>query len=156
MIYFIRTGLDGPVKIGWSKNVPERQRIIQPTVPVELILLRTIDAERWVEHWLHQHFSSYRLLGEWFSFDSAMLTIIPPAIKPPKPKLPKQPGVIKLKTSRKRRTLYYPERIQCKVPEGTIYALTASCQPEEELAAVIRRALREWLEMQKPKQRKVA
>lgn len=140
-VYMIRAGEDGPLKIGWSKNVPERQKIIQPTIPVELKLVRVLDVAPWVEGWLHQQFKGLRLLGEWFSFDQVMLTIEPPAEKPAKP--PKE------RRQRIRRGLY-PTQIQFMARKGTIAAVAAQRRPGEEMPALWRRVLAEWLAMTSP------
>lgn len=82
VVYFLRAGEGGPVKIGWSKRLSSRIGEIQTGSPVRLDLIRTISCESWVELWLHDQFSDNRLVGEWFVFDDEMLTITPPPEKP--------------------------------------------------------------------------
>lgn len=139
-VYMIQAGKDGPVKIGWSANVLKRHLAIQPTLPVETIVIRLIDSDRWVEHWLHQKFTHVRLLGEWFNFLPEMLTVDPPAKKP---------------TSLPRKAAF-PERIQAKVPAGTIDALKAAAADNEDFTDILRRVIDEWFRAQsftKPKKR---
>jgi hypothetical protein len=78
MIYFMRAGVDGPVKIGWSTNIPSRMSSLQTGQPFKMNLLRILDAPRWAERWLHYTFEDIRLEGEWFNFSEEMLTIEPP------------------------------------------------------------------------------
>lgn len=82
VVYFLRAGEDGPVKIGWSTKLASRISGIQTGSPVKLLLLRTIECEPWVESWFHGQFLERRLVGEWFEFDDAMLTLTPPQEKP--------------------------------------------------------------------------
>jgi hypothetical protein len=82
MIYFMRAGDDGPVKIGWTTSLEARKESIQLGSAVRLVVLRTLDFPRWAEYWLHDHFASSRLEGEWFSYDPTMLTITPPDERP--------------------------------------------------------------------------
>jgi len=82
MIYFIRAGVDGPVKIGWSTDIPGRMSALQTGQPFKVNLLRVLDAPRWAEQWLHRNFDGLRLEGEWFSFSEEMLLIEPPKERP--------------------------------------------------------------------------
>lgn len=86
MIYFMRAGESGHVKIGWTKDhgtLFSRRAKLQTGQPYPLIVLRTIeDAPRWAEVWLHGFFSGVRATGEWFEFQAEMLTIEPPAERP--------------------------------------------------------------------------
>ena len=55
MIYFLRAGDSDHVKIGWSKDADAlRRRIatLQTGQPLPLVVLRTLDADRWCEGWL--------------------------------------------------------------------------------------------------------
>lgn len=82
VIYFLRAGNGGSVKIGWSLKVSERITALQAGQPFKLVILRQIPAERWVEKWLHWQFKEGRLNGEWFTFHPDMLSIEPPAERP--------------------------------------------------------------------------
>ena len=65
-VYFIQAGEDGPIKIGFSKDVESRLTDLQVASPEELRLLRTIEGTKEDEAHVHYLFSSYRLRGEWF------------------------------------------------------------------------------------------
>lgn len=79
--YFIRAGECGPVKIGWALKPTERLRGLQTGHHDELRIIRLVDTERRGEVWLHSHFSSYRIRGEWYDFVDAMLTIEVPVFE---------------------------------------------------------------------------
>lgn len=87
MIYFMRAGETGHVKIGWTtgpRTLPTRRAALQVAHPVPLILIRTLEsAPRWVETWFHNLFRSARTGGEWFEFRPEMMTIEPPSCPPP-------------------------------------------------------------------------
>lgn len=59
---------DGPVKVGWSRNVLKRLRSLQAANPNELEVVavmrtnRALDAEKLLHEYLHDS----RVLGEWF------------------------------------------------------------------------------------------
>ena len=78
MIYFIRAGTDGPVKIGYAASVERRVALIQAGNHQRFTLLRTLPGDRQTEGWLHRHFAAARIDREWFAFDAEMLTIEPP------------------------------------------------------------------------------
>lgn len=89
MIYFLRAGDTGHVKIGWTKSEGTLKRRIgelQGGQPFRLTVVRTLpDAPRWVEVWLHGFFSGVRMIGEWFTFQPEMLSVVPPKERPPRP-----------------------------------------------------------------------
>lgn len=74
-IYFIRSGIDGPVKIGQTRDVIQRLNNLQTAHHDTLNLIRVIDGTPDLEARLHQHFADYRLRGEWFRFCDEMLTV---------------------------------------------------------------------------------
>lgn len=78
----MRADEDGPIKIGWSKNSVTRAREIKPNDVAYLTIVRLIDGPSWIERWFHRRFSPSRLDGEWFTFDSDMLVVEPPADRP--------------------------------------------------------------------------
>ena len=65
-IYFIRAGDAGPIKVGFSVNVPRRLSTLQMGCPCPLVLLHdeagTLDDER---AW-HDRLSEFKVRGEWF------------------------------------------------------------------------------------------
>lgn len=111
MIYFLRAGENEHVKIGWTKDQSTLKRRIdslQVGYPHRLAVIRTLEAERWAETWLHCFFINQRLEGEWFTFSSEMLTVEPPEEMPvrggwpnqrPKPQKPKKPKMVRSRRS---------------------------------------------------------
>ncbi len=77
MIYFLQSGNEeGPVKIGYaSKQAGHRLRGLQIGNPDLLRMIRVLPGTRKTERLLHARFADFWLRGEWFRFDSAMLTI---------------------------------------------------------------------------------
>lgn len=81
MIYFIRAGDDGHVKIGWTRDentLAVRHQTLQVGQPARLSVIRTINAQKFTEGWLHEFFAHVRVAGELFTFVDDMLTIDPP------------------------------------------------------------------------------
>ena len=76
-VYFIQDEF-GYVKIGWSVNVAARLSGLQVACPYNLFLIRVIDGGAATEAWLHRKFEAHRVRGEWFRFDEAMMTVVPP------------------------------------------------------------------------------
>lgn len=76
----VRSGLDGPVKIGWASHIAGRMRVLQTGHPGPLKLIRTIDGAPETESWLHRNFAALRMNGEWFRFDAVMMTVEPPMV----------------------------------------------------------------------------
>lgn len=77
-VYFIQNARSGHVKIGFSTDVRSRLSALQTSQADSLVLIRLIDGGPATERWLHRRFGHLSLRGEWFAFDSDMLTIIPP------------------------------------------------------------------------------
>ena len=70
-VYFIQEGIfrgEGPIKIGYSRNVESRLTNLQMGSSKELFLLGTLRGGRELEGKLHSRFNEYRLRGEWFSW----------------------------------------------------------------------------------------
>lgn len=67
LVYFIQRGVDGPVKIGHSKNVRGRLSSLQTGIPERLHLLGVLDGGKAEEQRLHRYFSAHCIQGEWFS-----------------------------------------------------------------------------------------
>lgn len=80
-VYFIRNQ-NGNVKIGHSVNPAKRLMLLQTGTAESLRIVRTIEGDDATERWLHRHFASDRIRGEWFNFREEMLTIWPPELPP--------------------------------------------------------------------------
>lgn len=65
-VYFIRSGLDGPIKIGRSRRPYARLDDLQATSAERLDLLLILDGGAALERDLHARFAEHRLHGEWF------------------------------------------------------------------------------------------
>jgi hypothetical protein len=77
-VYFIQNIRTGHVKIGFSTDVRSRLSSLQTSQVDRLALLRLVDGGPATERWLHRRFAHLSVRGEWFAFDSEMLTIVPP------------------------------------------------------------------------------
>lgn len=75
-IYFIQGECGGPIKIGYAKDVQNRIRTLQTGYPDTLKLLLAIPGNIHNEQVLHGHLDAYRLHGEWFKPDAAVLNRI--------------------------------------------------------------------------------
>jgi hypothetical protein len=77
-VYFIRAGVDGPIKIGYSKHKDAESRLTTAQVynPVQLTLLSIVSGGRHKERELHQKFDGYCIHGEWFSPCEELSTLI--------------------------------------------------------------------------------
>jgi DNA-binding XRE family transcriptional regulator len=81
-VYFIRAGRKGPVKIGVADSIAVRLAQLQTAHWRELSVIREIEGGAREEQWLHSHFRSRHIRGEWFHFDASMLTVCPDATPP--------------------------------------------------------------------------
>lgn len=76
-IYFIQSGSDGPIKIGYTANPPEKRRAeLQIGSSTALTLLGAIPARRPDERQLHLELADHRLDGEWFAPAPRVLALI--------------------------------------------------------------------------------
>ena len=83
-VYFIRIGDDGPVKIGFAKDVESRRKALQVAHPSRLNVIRTIDGDMAAENWLHDRFLDEHLEGDWFLVSRReMVTVLLPHPLPP-------------------------------------------------------------------------
>lgn len=73
IVYFIRQGIFGPVKIGITVDLQHRLKSLQTGSPTPLFVLGTIPGGLNEEKILHSRFKAYRVSGEWFVPDDAML-----------------------------------------------------------------------------------
>ena len=70
-VYFIQSGIKGPIKIGVANNVESRLKFLQTGCPEKLSLIIEIICKSRkhafeIEKQLHKRFGFLRLNGEWF------------------------------------------------------------------------------------------
>jgi hypothetical protein len=65
-VYFLQSGPDGPIKIGWSQDVTRRIEELQTANARRLVLLGTMPGRMEDEAALHTRFAHLRMEGEWF------------------------------------------------------------------------------------------
>lgn len=65
-IYVIQVGVDGPIKIGISRDPARRLRELQQSHPEQLRLALTFRGLALEEKLLHEEHADLRLRGEWF------------------------------------------------------------------------------------------
>ena len=84
VIYFVRAGEAGPIKIGFSARGDIATRIseLQGACPWPLRLIGTVTGTKPVERHLHQLLAEYRMCGEWFAPERAVLRAIDQALAP--------------------------------------------------------------------------
>lgn len=77
-VYFIQCGIDGPIKIGYSKHESAEARLTTAQVynPFLLTLLCVMPGGRRKEREFHEQFASTNILGEWFSPNPALSNLI--------------------------------------------------------------------------------
>lgn len=68
MIYFVRAGAHGPVKIGKAKDVAARIAILATGHYEPLSILATLDAPDAIEAKLHRLLKAHRVNREWFAW----------------------------------------------------------------------------------------
>ena len=79
MIYFIQSGSNGAIKIGYTKNMDSLQKRIphlQNGNPQELNLLYTCEGKKEDEARYHQKFKKDKLKGEWFKPSQELISYI--------------------------------------------------------------------------------
>ena len=65
-VYFVQSGSDGPIKIGWSQDVARRIAELQTANAHALVLLGTVPGTMEDEATIHVHFAHLRMEAEWF------------------------------------------------------------------------------------------
>jgi len=75
-IYFIRAGENGPIKIGFARDVEKRRTGLQPSTHEQLIILATVRAPLYTEGLLQHHFEEEHIRGEWFRPSPRLLRFI--------------------------------------------------------------------------------
>lgn len=76
MIYAIRCGSDGPIKLGRATNPISRMAELQTAHHRPLNLLAAVKWEDNVEPWLHKFLEDDRLNGEWFNPTEQVLWVV--------------------------------------------------------------------------------
>ena len=78
MIYFIRSGAEGPIKIGTCKDGTLARRLssLQTGNPTVFSVLGVMDGDGEFESDLHTRFRSHRHAGEWFAPVPDILTFV--------------------------------------------------------------------------------
>lgn len=71
-VYFARFGSDGPVKIGFAKNITARMDNLGRRLWDDMKIIRVLDATEKDEKTLHKRFSHLNIRGEWFTFSPEM------------------------------------------------------------------------------------
>ena len=75
-IYFLYSPQTFQVKIGFSKNFPNRLKDLRQASPVRLVVLKTVKGKYVVEQSLQCIFSQYCTKGEWFTASPQLLSFI--------------------------------------------------------------------------------
>lgn len=75
-VYFIQQGKDGPIKIGFTANLEERQQALQIGNPEPLRLRLALPARPQDERRYRRDFDFAHLRGEWFTPCSDLLDFI--------------------------------------------------------------------------------
>lgn len=70
LVYFVREGHDGPIKIGYALEPIQRLKSLQIGNPRLLVLVGYFPGDVAMERRLHARFADWRLNGEWFSPDA--------------------------------------------------------------------------------------
>lgn len=79
MIYFIQSGEDGAIKIGYSENegsIGRRLSSLQTGNPKQLYLRGILRGNREVELGIHKMFKKYNVRGEWFKPEKEIITFM--------------------------------------------------------------------------------
>jgi hypothetical protein len=75
-VYFIREDDNGPIKIGYAKNVLTRLSQLQPGNPSALRVVATVPGGEPEEKRLHQRFHHLKIRGEWYKANDELLDYI--------------------------------------------------------------------------------
>lgn len=76
-LYFVQSGVSGPIKIGLAVDVLSRVRLLQSGNPESLVILATLsNATERLEWQMHDQFRQDCLRGEWFDPSDQLLQFI--------------------------------------------------------------------------------
>ncbi|WP_373886334.1 GIY-YIG nuclease family protein [Sphingobium sp. CFD-2] len=76
LVYFIQRGEDGPIKIGFTRNLKRRLGDFAVSIPEPVHLRLAIRGSRDVERHYHATFAAHRIMGEWFKPSKEILDAI--------------------------------------------------------------------------------
>lgn len=115
--YVIRAGDTAMVKIGWAEDPEQRCQALQTAHYATLQIIRVIDGPSVLERWLHSHYRSHAVRGEWFRFCPTMLTIEIGSVTP----IPRTPTVSTFATDKQAELL---AEIEVFLPQRNIKETT--------------------------------
>ena len=72
-VYILRSGENGPAKIGFTTDLPGRLKYYKIHNPDVLQVVRHLEGTKADEKRLHQRFAALRIKGEWFNFHHDMM-----------------------------------------------------------------------------------
>ena len=75
-IYFIQSGENGPIKIGFSMDVEDRINRLATSRADDLILLASMSGDMQKERALHKRFADCHIRREWFNPDPTLIDYI--------------------------------------------------------------------------------
>jgi hypothetical protein len=87
VVYFIRAGDQGPVKIGYGRNVYRRRDMLQGGCPDPLIILGVMAGGLKEERALHHRFAHLQTRGEWFTWSEEIAAFVAENCAAPLPTL---------------------------------------------------------------------
>lgn len=76
VVYFVRRGGRGPIKIGKAIDVEKRVASLQSGNAERLVLLGTAAGGAKMEREMHKRFAEYRLGGEWFRYAGKLAAFV--------------------------------------------------------------------------------
>ena len=76
-VYFIRSGDNGPIKIGYSSNGPQaRMGELQVGSPEELKIVGWVPGPKPLEKKIHTFLDGWKIRGEWFEADEVVFSLM--------------------------------------------------------------------------------
>lgn len=76
VVYFMRAGDDGPIKIGFATDVNRRRQDLQTAQAYTLHIIATIPGNRFTEQRILERFRPLRMNGEWHRPEPELLSFI--------------------------------------------------------------------------------
>lgn len=76
LVYFIQSGDDGPIKIGYTTSINTRLPTLQTAHPWVLHVIGTVPGSVLDEARAHNALAEYRMIGEWFRPEAEVRTRI--------------------------------------------------------------------------------